>query len=180
MPELVSYFKPHTDTKIVIQKSLRLGTIITPRIEYIFSNGQCHSLAAALHEILKWPIIGCYSWHGGDRSTSHFVLETPSGLLADIHGIRCIDYGRRRASYQTIVKGRVKWCLPPAMAFARHYAPMIAAEIEKQQEAISQHLPKPKWTLCSEGYLSQEATAKLIAKAAVKRKREGKEEYAQR
>lgn len=108
-----------------------LGEEITPFIEHVFSNGQCHALALALHEILGWPICGCYRTEGADRSTNHVILLSPDGGTADIHGIRCVDYRTRPIKPETIRRNRMRDFLKPSMELARHYAPMVVKRFEK-------------------------------------------------
>lgn len=134
-------------------RSIALGDVITPQIERIFSRGQCHALAVALHEILGWEVMGAYYQFGGSRHTSHYVVQCPDGRGdADIHGIRCLDHGLRKVNVSAILRGRVRGFLPPAMVFARHYAAIIAPEIQKQWDALKAGKSKPRWTLCSEEY----------------------------
>jgi hypothetical protein len=131
---------------------VRLGKKITKIVVKMFKFGQCHALALALNEILGWPIYGCYHQFSDSRETVHYMVECPKWGFADIHGIRCLDYGYRKVNPDTIRKGRQRNHLKPHMVLARHYAPMIAAEIMKQYEAIAAGKEKPKWTICSEGY----------------------------
>lgn len=56
MKETVSYFKDK-NTKKRVTRSVVLGEAITPQLEHIFSFGQCHALAVALHEILGWDSV---------------------------------------------------------------------------------------------------------------------------
>lgn len=149
MKEKVEYFVG--SGKRIVCQSVELGDTITPLVEHIFSSGQCHALALALHEILGWPIMGCFHGFGGSRYTFHYVLLYPRGGNVDIHGIRCVDYGMRPVKPETILKGRCRAFLPPALGFARHYAPIIAKAILEQHEAICAGKPKPGWALCSEG-----------------------------
>ena len=62
-----------------------------------FTNGQCHSLAYAIHKLTGWPMVGLrgyeYDEDGGDDwgrdyfdPGSHVVVESPKGLL-DIDGL---------------------------------------------------------------------------------------------
>jgi hypothetical protein len=151
--EAVCYFTDKNNKRAVM-RDVVLGEVITPRIEHIFSKGQCHALAVALHEILGWEVMGAYDfWGGGSRHTYHYVIQCPDHRGdADIHGIRCLDHGLRKANVGAILGGRVRGFLPPAMSFARHYAKIIAPEIQKQWDALKAGKSKPRWTLCSEGY----------------------------
>lgn len=151
--ELVCYFADKNNRRAVM-KPVVLGGTTTPRIGRIFSAGQCHALAVALHEILGWEVMGTYDqFGGGSRHTYHYVVQCPDGRGdADIHGIRCLDHGLRKANVGVILGGRARGFLPPAMPFARHYAKIIAPEIQKQWDALKLGKPKPRWTLCSEGY----------------------------
>ena len=130
-----------------------LGDVITPEIEHIFSFGQCHALAVALHELLGWEVMGTYSPWGDDRSTFHYVVQCPDKRgTADVHGIRCVDYSLRKMDPQAMLKRKPRQFFPLAMGFARHYAKIIAPDIQKQWEALRAGKSKPRWTLCSEGY----------------------------
>jgi hypothetical protein len=154
MKEQVTYFKDKEANEIVTEMIV-LGNVVTPKIEHIFSFGQCHALAVALHEILGWEVMGSYNPYGDDRSTRHFVVKCPNHWGdADIHGIRCCDHGLRKANPEVILGGRARKFFPPAMGLARHYAPIIAAGITEQWEALKEGKPKPRWTICSEGYVS--------------------------
>jgi hypothetical protein len=153
--EPVTYFEDQNGVpQAIMLFGLELGNVITPQIEHIFTSGQCHSLAIALHEILGWEVMGTYDlFGGGPRDTRHFVVQCPDRRGdADIRGIRCLDHGLRKASVDVILGGRGRGFLPPAMKFARHYAKIIAPEIQKQWDALKAGKRKPRWTLCSEGY----------------------------
>lgn len=138
----VEYFKGHVPPRLLSIKKIRLGNEITPDVKMLFSCGQCHALAAALHEILGWPILGCYHCGYDDiykgspnyKYNYHFVLSAPTKrpLTADIDGVRCVDYSLRKASYKQIISGRLTKFLEPNMEFARHYAPIIARELKEQ------------------------------------------------
>jgi hypothetical protein len=136
-------------------RQIRKGKRITPEVGWALSNGQCHALAIALNEILGWPIRGVYDHEG----YHHFIVQTPpsrdtGGLFdADIHGIRCLDWKTRRTSAQAIhrlVKREEGW-LVPAMDFARHHAPTVAAALQRQFNGWKVGQPRPKWTLYGEG-----------------------------
>lgn len=131
-----------------IERFVELGAAVTPKIEFIFSNGQCHALAAALHEVLGWAILGEYPCSGEDKFNHHFVLQSPSKAwcTADIHGIRCLDSSKRKASYKAILQWRNRNFLRPNMDFARHYAPMIACELQKHEDALREGM-RLDWNL---------------------------------
>lgn len=138
----------------IIEIEYPLEDTISPLLAHIFSCGQCHALALALHEILGWKIIGIYPKDVKPRRATHVVVAPPSGRTADIYGIRTIDYfidnRLLKISPETIRKERLPGYLPPAMDLARHYASLIAAEMVKQHETLAAGLWKPKWTFCED------------------------------
>jgi hypothetical protein len=141
----VHYFTDHEcDSPIWLDIPLDDDPVVTPDIAWIFAHGQCHALGAALHEILGWPIVGCYATGQGDLRTKHVALQLPNYGLADITGICSGDEtGRRPLKVETIVRGRMGGFLPPAMEFARHYAPVIADALLKQNVKYDQRPPWP-------------------------------------
>lgn len=54
----------------------------------VFTMGQCHALALALHEATGWQIVGCDDdeWDP-ERGPKHFAVRHPSGRLLDIAGL---------------------------------------------------------------------------------------------
>lgn len=160
----VPYF---TLNRRVVVASIPLRAEITPKVEHIFGNGQCRGLALALHEILGWPIMGAYNSFSDDWRTKHYVLLTPTRLTADINGIRCVDYSLRKTSPRAVRQPKPGW-LPISMELAEFYAPAIAAALRLQNDAIEKGLPKPRWTLCSEGYLPHPDSAAPVANLATR------------
>src|SRR5512132_4409621 len=68
--------------------------------ERVFTRGQCHSLAFALHELTGWPVVLlCYDEDlnvldaavGDPYSWGHAVVRRPDGLLVDINGAWTLD-----------------------------------------------------------------------------------------
>jgi hypothetical protein len=65
-----------------------------PEVQYTFSNGQCHSLALALHRLTGWPLRVLCRRYGSEpsddllaaRSGIHVVVEDPTGRFVDIDG----------------------------------------------------------------------------------------------
>ncbi len=137
----VEYLKPGKKPRKLIKRRIKLGNKITPLIHDVFSNGQCHALAVALHEILGWPVMGTFGY--GEQRTSHFVILQPPmpgrsyGLTGDINGLRCVDYNMRKANVDVILGGRLpKGWLFPNMKFARHYAPIIVKSIIEKDKLM--------------------------------------------
>lgn len=142
---VVPYFTNQTTTRARVV----LGDVVTKQVEDIFSSGQCHALAVALHEILGWPIKGCYGSYGSKaKHTHHFVVYSPCKLTGDIFGLRCIDFRLRNVKAETILKDRNPMFLHPSMEFARHYAKLIAPEMLKQSEARLRGEQKTEWPWC--------------------------------
>lgn len=130
----VCYLKGKPGNRKVVYVSLPLAKRITPLAKEVFSSGQCHALALALHDILGWPIKGTFSEY--HRRTSHYVVESPKRhLTGDIEGLRCVDFYRRHASPDVIRKGTNKSLLPLAYDAAKHYAELLVKDIvEKDNE----------------------------------------------
>jgi len=55
--------------------------------EFLFTHGQCHSLAAAIYEKTGWPIVKLST----DSGWSHCLAEMPSGQWLDIYGPQDAD-----------------------------------------------------------------------------------------
>lgn len=136
-------------------RTVILGDAITPQVEFIFGNGQCHALALALHDILSWQILGEWNGYDGHRGNRHFVLQSPSKpwCTADIHGIRCLDCNKRKVSAVQLRRKVPEGFLQPCRELAEHFAPIVAAALREQEEAMAKGSAKPAWTICSEGYL---------------------------
>lgn len=64
---------------------LQLG-VIDDAARLAFSSGQCHAMAAALHERTGWPLHELYD---DDGDPIHFYVITPDGRALDING--CYD-----------------------------------------------------------------------------------------
>ena len=139
----VEYYATDHDWEagIVTTQTMTLGKTLTPEVEHILTHGQCHAFAVALHEILGWPIVGCYGAGSCHRSTFHFALRCPSYGFADAHGMQSFDeYSFRHVKAETILLGRAKGFLKPSMTFARHYAPMIAAQLLRREMKAAKKL----------------------------------------
>ena len=55
----------------------------------VFSHGQCHSFALALHKLTGWPLFAMY-----EKNTSrahHVVVQHPSGDFVDVEGLGAFD-----------------------------------------------------------------------------------------
>lgn len=56
---------------------------ITPEVEHVFSNGQCHALALAIHEATGWQMVALDFWQD---IPNHVLVRMPDGRLLDIAG----------------------------------------------------------------------------------------------
>ena len=132
---------------------VRLTPEPTARVCHILSYGQCHALALALHELTGWPILGEYDDFGESRHTYHFVVQCPlpGFCTADATGIHCKDAGYRKVNPDTIRLGRLRNFLPPALEFARHFAPPILREINVQLESSRAGRGRSYWPFCWDG-----------------------------
>lgn len=93
--------------------------VIDHHAEIVFTQGQCHSFARALHELTGWQLaVGCYSgerWthpggpvivtrpipkHDGD----HVVCITPDGQIADVYGLTDRESFMRRWGFAELVE----------------------------------------------------------------------------
>lgn len=78
-----------------------------------FTNGQCHALAAALHDLTGWPIFGLQDssdcFPGG-----HVIVKSPKGFL-DIGGLNAKDRWEeewRKCELIPITRARISQGLP--------------------------------------------------------------------
>jgi hypothetical protein len=104
---------------------------LTPVIRWLFTNGQCHALAVALHELLGWRIVVAINGRGEE---THFFTVTPEGKYADIHSLHDTISDARgvdcHPEYVLQCYGKYGFC-KPNMVFARHFAPLVATELSK-------------------------------------------------
>ena len=145
--EDVSFWSGLNEEQEEVRASVPLVEDASPLLHHIFENGQCHAFALALHEVLGWPVVGCWLSDAPTRASSHIAVRCPGGLTADINALQAIDYNVRVIAARTVETGRLKGFLPPSLRLARHYAPQIAPTILRQHEAVSAGLSKPKWDL---------------------------------
>jgi hypothetical protein len=58
-------------------------------IKRVFSYGNCHSLALAMHKLTGWPLMGVYRKSDMyDGIPSHVVVKDPLGRYVDVEGFR--------------------------------------------------------------------------------------------
>lgn len=69
------------------RQTVTLGVLDSNAV-YAYSNGQCHALAMALHELTGWSLAE-YDLDTGDwcDHPNHWAVLTPSGSRLDIKGI---------------------------------------------------------------------------------------------
>lgn len=132
--------------------NVTLNGRLTDDVARLFVQGQCHALALALKEILNWPIIGVYRRHE-DTGPEHYCVYSPDTKhFADVYGLtRTVRGVRGRIVTERFIRSKRARMLEPNMEFARHFAPMIAAEVLKQESAVLEGNPIPDWTLCKWG-----------------------------
>ena len=58
---------------------------LTDDARYVFTRGQCHSLALALHEATGWPIFGDFVSEYDD-TPDHVFVQAPDGRFVDVEG----------------------------------------------------------------------------------------------
>ena len=117
---------------------LPMGNEITADVQYVFTNGQCHGLAVALHELTGWPLFGLYRlpsygwWDNRSKVTTHVVVEHPTGAVVDINGLRPVRFGEgmRPTTANALLGGPKKDWLKPNMVLARHFAQIVIRNIE--------------------------------------------------
>lgn len=114
---------------------------ISERVKQVFSSGQCHAFAIALHEMTGWPIRGFCREGRGRRIPRHFVVEpvdllrgTTYKITIDVEGAVCTD-AICHSRYVTIAEIQ-KWIkpgkfLPMHLAAARHFAPVLLRTMGK-------------------------------------------------
>lgn len=105
--------------------------IIDEHVRHVFSFGQCHSFAVAVHKLTGWPLRAVDN-QGDDGIPDHIMVETPNGRLFDITGFeREGNYGDARpisiARLNKLTK-RPKCYLPLDLDIAMPYAQSLLRE----------------------------------------------------
>lgn len=72
--------------------------VIDETAEHVFTRGQCHALALAIHDETGWPIVGIAG--DGNHHPGHCAIERPDGRIIDITGY---------AEYAWIGRGYSDW-----------------------------------------------------------------------
>jgi hypothetical protein len=129
--------------------AVKLSGRMNERVAKLLRRGQCHALAVALHEVLGWPVVACYR-RQNDRLPIHYCVRSPDTFqFADVQGLqgrRC-EFTKHASAKYLLGRRHADW-LKPNMELARHFAPLIAADILKQERAMLACSPVPEWTLC--------------------------------
>jgi hypothetical protein len=101
-----------------------------------FSNGQCHSLAIALHKLTNWPIYGICDWSNSTDDPGHIVVKNPrNGGFVDIKGYGAVGRWRKKwgpVTVHLLTVDQVKHFdtyLKPVVAKARPFAKKILEQI---------------------------------------------------
>lgn len=108
-------------------------------VRQLFTAGQCHALALAIHEKTGWPLVAVwYSSMPEDINDyhdcpSHYMVQTPEGELLDITGTfeEC-DLDHRGWEYTTVDSNHADtWIgrsyLKPDMDIARQFVDSVVA-----------------------------------------------------
>ena len=128
---------------------VKLNGKLTDEVARLFVQGQCHALALALRELLGWPMVGAYRNHEDDGPGHYCVYSPDTRHFADVYGLRASVTGvRGEFVTERFIRSKRARMLRPNMEFARHFAPVIAAEIIKQESAVMLAEPIPEWKLC--------------------------------
>lgn len=126
---------------------------ITKKVEEVFTRGQCHALALALHEETGWPLAGTfrigvdldddneviYAPNGTIRRTpSHVVVLSPYGPV-DIKGIRDSFEGVENRiipiSKEHVMHFKEIDYLEPNLAVAQEYVKPVLRKVKRQVQA---------------------------------------------
>lgn len=83
--------------------------VIDPDSEYVFTNGQCHALAMALHQATGWPLYRVKP-RGYDccPTCAHWMVGLPDGRLLDIMGVSSRDEVRMEWG-RAVESNRTEW-----------------------------------------------------------------------
>jgi hypothetical protein len=113
--------------------------VIDEEAELVFTRGQCHSLAVAIHEETGWPIYGLYTkFDSGDNSPSHCLVYSPTlNNFIDIKGPDAINRLNVFEPYKTATRKEVtvedvnnfSGYLPLNVTAARPFAKTILQEL---------------------------------------------------
>lgn len=125
---------------------------ITKKVEAVFTMGQCHALALALHEETGWPLAGTfrigvdldddneviYAPNGTiQRTPSHVVVLSPYGPV-DIKGISDSFQGIERIipiSKEHVMHFKEIDYLEPNLAVAQEYVKPVLRKVKRQVQA---------------------------------------------
>lgn len=111
---------------------------ITKKVKTVYSSGQCHALALALHELAGLPLVGLYGdgddfdeeMGEGYSTPMHTAVRLPSGTVLDIKGIDA--QLRWRATVLPLSEKEVRGFekrdyLPPDVEAAKPFAKTLLA-----------------------------------------------------
>ena len=114
--------------------------VIDENARKVFSAGQCHALALAIHELTGWPIKGIGNRYNDDepQSPAHCVVWCPPlKKYVDIKGAKGRDYYRRRNNWKVLASNvqpqqvqSFERYLTPNMKAARVFAKTVLRDLE--------------------------------------------------
>lgn len=122
--------------------------IINRSAKWAFTRGQCHALAAAIHQKTGWPIKGvsdtrnspahCVVWCPPlkkyidiDGAVSHSDLVAEWGWVSDTRKV----ITNPNITMKEIVEPQLRGYLPPAMIAAEPFAKTVLAKVNKELKA---------------------------------------------
>jgi hypothetical protein len=111
-------------------------------VETVFSCGNCHSLALAIHKMTSWPLYGIY--HPiNDNVANHVFVKTPTGNFVDIQGEQTPEEFSRKwvGTIQPITRKQISdWVrarrnnqigyIPPRTKAAQPYAEKVLEKVK--------------------------------------------------
>lgn len=95
-----------------------------------FTEGDCHILAQAIHNLTGWPM---YAFNWSNRPDLHCFVKIPSGNFLDIQGI------------STPKEMKERWQCSRIMKFEEKYkkvwgGPVFGKHSEKRAKELAEHL----------------------------------------
>jgi len=119
--------------------------------ERVFTRGQCHALALALHRLTGWELYGLYSpgeWRRKE-TPGHVVVKSPDGMYIDITGDNALEGWRAywpEATPHALTEAQVLEFehddyQKPFIEAAKPYAITLFLLYGKGQAAVQMRLP---------------------------------------
>lgn len=121
-------------------KAKIISGVIDEEAKKVFTQGQCHALALALHESKGWVMVSFFLGNENPEydSPGHVVVRSPKGEMIDIQGIGAdVRWGHRVAQKVEVTPDDIKTYtskgyLAPNLPVAREFVEPLLKQVEQQ------------------------------------------------